>query len=115
MSSPKSVRSDVWDMDFDPSRGHEQAGYRPALIVSVDLFNQGPAGLVIAIPITRTNRQVRWHVPFQPPEGGLTSPSYIKCEDVRSASGQRLGRLRGRVSEQTMRQVEDRLRILMGL
>jgi mRNA interferase MazF len=54
-------------------------------------------------------------VPVSPPEGGLTDPSFIKCEDVRSLSKSRLGSYRGRVSPITMAEVEDRLRILLGL
>jgi mRNA interferase MazF len=115
MSERQAARGEIWDLDFNPTRGREQAGHRPALIVSVDLFNRGPADLVVAIPLTRTDRQVRWHVRVEPPEGGVTDVSHIKCEDVRSVSKQRLTRYRGRVSGRTMREVEDRMRILMGL
>ncbi len=115
MSASEPSRGDVWDLKLDHSMGHEQAGTRPALILSEDLFNDGPAGLVVVTPITRAQRGVRWHVAVGPPEGGLASPSFIQCENVRSLSKQRFKRWRGRVSEATMRQVEDRLRILMGL
>ena len=115
MSSPEPLRGDVWDLTFDPTIGHEQAGAKPALIVSVDIFNEGPAELIVAIPLTRTQRRIRWHVPVSAPEGGLASESFIQCENVRSVSKRRLKRLRGRVSEETLQQVEDRLRILMGL
>jgi mRNA interferase MazF len=79
--------------------GHEQAGARSALILSVDLFNEGPAELVVAIPMTRTERKVRWHVEVTPPEGGLAARSFIQCENVRSVSKRRLKRRRGRVAE----------------
>ncbi len=115
MSIPAPSREEVWDLNFDPTIGHEQAGSRPALIVSVDIFNEGPADLVAVIPITRTERKVRWHVPVKPPEGGLVAESFIQCENVRSVSRQRVKRLRGRVSESTLQQVEDRVRILLGL
>ena len=115
MSERQAARGEIWDLDFNPTRGREQAGHRPALIVSVELFNRGPAGLVVAIPLTRTERHIRWHVRVEPPEGGLTDVSHIKCEDVRSVSKQRLTRYRGRVTSRTMREVEDRMRILMGL
>lgn len=108
-------RAEVWDLNLDPIIGREQAGARPALILSVDLFNQGPAELVVAIPITRTERGVRWHVQVTPPEGGLVTRSFIQCENIRSLSKSRLRRRRGRVSQDTMQQVEDRLRILLGL
>jgi mRNA interferase MazF len=109
------ARGEVWDLNFDPTIGREQAGTRPALIISVNIFNAGPAELVVAIPITRTARKVRWHVPVQPPEAGLVTESFIQCENVRSLSKKRLARLRGRVSNDTLEHVEDRLRILQGL
>jgi hypothetical protein len=48
MSRPKArvgpARGDVWTVNFDPVVGHEQGGVRPALIVSVNVMNQSPAG-----------------------------------------------------------------------
>jgi len=115
VSNAEPSREDVWDLSLDPTLGREQAGVRPALVMSVDIFNGGPAELVVAIPITRTQRKIRWHIRAGPPEGGLVSESFIQCENVRSVSKGRLKRLRGRVSASTMFEVEDRLRILLGL
>ena len=108
-------RGEIWDVALGTTLGREQAGNRPALILSVDPFNEGPAELVVAIPMTRTNRHVRWHVGIKPPEGGLTAESFVQCEAFRSLSKSRLRRRRGRVTEATMRLIEDRLRILLGL
>ncbi len=77
-------------MDLNPRRGHEQAGRRPVLVVSEDLFNRGPAGLVIVLPMTSTLRNVPSHVPVDPPEGGLKHRTAILCEGVRSVSVERL-------------------------
>ena len=85
------------------------------MILSVELFNAGPSDLVVVVPVTRTDRGIRWHVPVRQPEGGLTSLSFIKCEDVRSISKSRLARYRGRVSPRVLGEVEDRIRILLGL
>ncbi|MEX2304534.1 MAG: type II toxin-antitoxin system PemK/MazF family toxin [Bryobacterales bacterium] len=115
MSASRPDRGDIWDLNFNPTQGREQAGHRPALIVSVNPFNHGPAELLVAIPLTRSDKKIRWHVAVKPPEGGLSDVSYIKCEDVRSLSKSRLTRYRGRVSSKTMAEVEDRLRILLGL
>ncbi len=114
MSAPPQ-RGEVWLIDFDPIRGHEQAGRRPALILSMDAFNAGPAGLVVAIPITKTIRAVPTHVVIHPPEGGVKMDSAILCEAVRSVSRERLSTKWGRVSPQTLAEVEDRVRILLGL
>lgn len=108
-------RGGVWIVDLNPVRGHEQAGTRPALIVSVDRFNRGPAGLVVVLPITSRSKGVSLHVAISPPEAGLTLPSFVKCEDVRSISIERLVRRLGSVEKQTISLVEDRLRILLAL
>jgi len=57
MNSTEPLRGDVWDLDLNPIIGREQAGFRPALVLSVDLFNVGPAELVVTVPITRTHER----------------------------------------------------------
>ena len=112
-SSP--LRGEVWMLNLDPTCGHEQPETRPALILSVDAFNAGPADLVIVLPITNRGKGVRSHVAVQPPEGGLTVTSFIKCEDVRSVAKERLCKRLGDTSADTMSDVEDKLRILLNL
>lgn len=96
-------------------RDHEQAGKRPCLIISVDLFNQGASGLIIVLPITSRDKGIIFHVEILPPEGGLTTRSFIKCEDVRSISVERLDKHLGIVNSEILQAVEERLRILIGL
>jgi mRNA interferase MazF len=108
-------RGDIWTLDLDPTRGHEQAGRRPALIVSVDQFNQGPADLLVVLPITSKAKGIPLHVRIASPEGGVKTPSYVKCEDIRSVSKQRLAQCWGRVSPETMHEVEERLAVLLGM
>lgn len=115
MSGPQPSRGEIWYADLSPTRGHEQAGHRPVLVVSVDEFNQSPADLVIVVPLTRRDRGLICHVEITPPHGGLEKRSFAMCENVRSISRQRLTRRLGIVSQQTIAQVEDRLRVLLGL
>ena len=114
MVSP-AARGDIWLADLNPVRGHEQAGRRPVLVVSVDAFNQSRADLVVVIPVTSTLRPIPFHVVVQAPEGGLTNPSALLCEAVRSISKDRLVTRWRALSASTMSQVEDRLRILLRL
>lgn len=111
----KPLRGEVWMTDLNPTRGHEQAGTRPGLVISSDAFNTGPAGLVIILPLTSQEKGVRSHVSLSPPEGGLRKPSFIKCEDIRSVSVERLSKRLGRVAPETMDAVEFRLRVLIEL
>ena len=111
----QASRGEVWWVDLAPVRGHEPTGRRPGLVVSVDEFNTGPADLVVVAPMTSREKGIPFHVPVQPPEGGLRETSYVKCEDVRSVAKERLVSPLGRVSRSTMAAVEDRLRILLGI
>src|SRR6266516_1417797 len=111
----KASRGEIWLVNLSSTKGREQAGTRPALIVSVDLFNHGAAELVVVIPVTSKAKGIPLHVEVNPPEGGLSMRSYVKCEDVRSISTARLIKKLGRVSSQTINAVEDRLRVLLGL
>lgn len=115
MSSPKPTRGEIWFLNLDPTQGREQAGSRPALVVSVDPFNHGPADLVVVLPVTTVAKGIPFHVPVQPPEAGLRQLSFVKCEDIRSVSRARLRDRWGSVRAETMAAVEDRLRILLGL
>ena len=108
-------RGEIWLVDLNPTRGHEQAGRRPGVIVSVDLFNSGPAGLVVLVPLTTKEKGIPFHIEIRPPEGGLKQRSYIKCEDVRSVAKERLSQRLGILSRATLLEVEDRLRILLDL
>ena len=108
-------RGEIWLAKLDPTIGREQAGTRPILIVSSDYFNQGFAEILYAIPITSQAKNIRSHVSVTPPEGGLTAPSFIMCEAMRSISKQRLFKHLGNVSLATMMDVEDNLKVLLEL
>lgn len=108
-------RGDVWQVDLSPTRGREQAGSRPAMILSVDKFNHGPADLVIVIPITKVNKSIPTHVFIPGAEAGLDIDSFVKCEDIRSISKQRLVRYRGAAPRARIEQIEMILTVLLGL
>jgi mRNA interferase MazF len=100
----------------EPPRGREGGGKkRPALILSTDQFNHGPADLVIVVPISSKAKGIRSHIEINPPQGGVTTRSFIKCEAIRSISKQRLVHRMGRVTDQTIEAVEDCTKILLDL
>lgn len=116
MSADIPRRGDVWLFEPEEGRGREQMGRRPGLILSIDRFNRSGAELVVIVPLTsRHKHRIPWHVEVVPPEGGLTKRSFIKCEDLRSASAERLIRRLGTVSPGTLSKAEERVGILLGL
>lgn len=108
-------RGEVWQVALDPVKGREQSGSRPAMVISVDKFNHGPAELVIVIPITKRAKGIPSHVFVPKGEAGLDIDSYIKVEDVRSVSTERLVKHRGDVTYPRIEQVQQILRVLLGL
>ena len=111
----KIRRGEVWLANLSPTVGREQAGTRPVLISSSDLFNQSAAQLIFAIPITSKKKNIRSHVAIMPPEGGLTMPSYAMCEAMRSISKDCLAKPLGSVDAKSMDAVEDILKIVLDL
>jgi mRNA interferase MazF len=113
MADPR--RGDIWVADLHPTRRREQFGRRPVLVVSVDLFNSGPADLIVVLPLTSTIRDIPLHVNLEKGDGGVKNRSAILCEAIRSISKGRLLSRWGRVSTAVMAEVEDRLQILLDL
>lgn len=113
VSAPR--RGEVWRLDFDPVLGHEQAGMRPALILSDDDFNELPWRLCVVAPLSTTLRLFPLHVLVNPPEGGRRQPSVIMCQHVRSVSLDRLDKRLGTVSAATLAEVELRLKAILAL
>src|SRR5438093_1386714 len=103
-------RGEVWRVDLDPVRGHEQGRIRPALVVSNDILNHGPAALVTIVPITTKARAIRSFLRIDPPEGGLPQTSYIICDQVRTISKERLAKRFGVVSASVLEEVDKRLK-----
>jgi mRNA interferase MazF len=108
-------RGEIWLADLNPTRGHEQAGQRPVVVLSEDSFNNGPAGLVVVLPVTSTIRSIPSHVVVEPPEGGLSVRSAVICEAIRSISIDRLVERWGRLGGKSLARMEDVLRILLRL
>lgn len=109
------LRGEVWRVNLDPVRGHEQGRVRPALIVSNDVFNRGASGLVTIVPITTKERPIRSFLRIDPPEGGLAQSSFIICDQVRTVSAERLAKRLGNVGAQTLAEVERRLKFLLAI
>lgn len=101
---------------LDPVEGAEQAGERPALVLSPDLVNQhSPVILVAAITSRKTERVYPFEALLLPPEGGLASRSKVLLMQLRSIDQARVVGSYGSVSAAAMERVETALRIAVGL
>jgi mRNA interferase MazF len=102
------LRGEIYWADLNPVRGREQAGLRPVLILSNDLFNRR-SGTVIAMAITSQPQRAGFPLTFTLPESQLSKPSWVKISQVRTISVERLGKRMGFLEK------EDLDRILDGL
>ncbi len=108
------LRGDVYWADLEPVRGHEQAGHRPVLILSRELFNQG-SGTVIAMAITSRPQTAGFPLTFLLPEGLLPQPSWVKISQIRTLAVERLGKKLGHLSETDVDAIVEGLNDILGL
>ena len=110
-------RGDVYDARLDPVEGSEQGGTRPVVIVSRDAIN-AYSPVVLAVPCT-TYREGRRVYPTQvliiAPEGGLSNDSIFMADQVRVLAKSRLLKLRGSLSNDSIKQLNQALSIALDL
>ncbi len=108
-------RGDIFTVDLEPVRGSEQGKVRPALVIQNDVGNQYSPTVIVAAITTGSHTQFDVNVLIKAPEGGLTNDSLILLNQIRTVDKARLGRHWGRVSAQTMEQVDEAIKISLGL
>jgi mRNA interferase MazF len=90
------LRGDIYWADLNSVRGHEQAGHRPVVIVSHDIFNER-SGTVIALAVTSQPQQAGFPLTHELSGGDLPKKSWVKISQIRTLSTSRLGERIGRV------------------
>jgi len=102
-------RGDIYRVNFDPQLGHEQAGFRPALIVSNSLYNEN-SSTVVACPITRRSREWPFEVPLPNdlPVTGIVLVDQVKVMDIRA----RNARFVCAIPDAVLEEVQARLDVL---
>jgi mRNA interferase MazF len=98
------LRGDVLWADLNPTIGHEQAGMRPVLILSHEVFNDR-SGTVIAVPVTGQSSRVGFPLTMELSSAKLPKRSWVKISQVRTLSTQRLGKRLGRLEPEEVDQV----------
>ncbi len=107
------LRGEIRWADLNPTRGHEQAGLRPVLILSQDVFNQR-SGTVIALAITSQPQRAGFPLTLQLDEDQLPKPSWVKISQVRTLAVERIGRRLGRATSDQLTQVLEGLNEILG-
>jgi mRNA interferase MazF len=106
-------RGDILWADLNPIRGNEQAGHRPVLVISEDIFNER-SGTVIALAITSQPQKAGFPLTFYLGKKNLHKESWVKISQIRTLSIERLSNKIGHLSHQDLEQIIEGLGEIIG-
>ena len=107
------LRGEVRWADLNPVRGREQAGQRPVLILSHDVFNER-SGTVIALAMTSQEPKAGFPLTLESKAPGLSKRSWIKISQIRTLSVDRIGRRIAHASEEELARALHGLNEILG-
>jgi mRNA interferase MazF len=107
------LRRDIVWADLHPTRGQEQAGRRPVVVISHDVFNQR-SGTVIALAVASQAPRAGFPLSLELISGNLAKRSCVKISQVRTLSTLRLGPLVGRASLEELEAIVEGLNEIVG-
>ncbi|GAB7026574.1 type II toxin-antitoxin system PemK/MazF family toxin [Geotalea toluenoxydans] len=107
------LRGDIRWADLNPVRGNEQAGMRPVLILSHDVFNSR-SGTVIAVAITSQPQRAGFPLTLKLASPALPKQSWVKISQIRTLSVERIGKKIAEASPEETNQVVEGLNEIVG-
>jgi len=107
------LRGEIRWADLNPVRGREQAGLRPVLVLSHDVFNER-SGTVIAVALTSQEPRASFPLTLESNAPRLPKRSWIRISQVRTLSVERIGRRLARASEEEVDRVVEGLNEIIG-
>jgi mRNA interferase MazF len=107
------LRGDIRWADLAPTRGSEQAGRRPVVVLSENVFNQH-SGTVIAMALTSQEPRAGFPLSLGLSTSRLPKRSWVKISQIRTLSTQRLGAKLGRATEEELVQLIEGLNEILG-
>ena len=107
------LRGDIRWADLNPAKGHEQAGLRPVLILSHEVFNER-SGTVIAVAITSQPQRAGFPLTLELKAPHLPKQSWVKISQIRTLSVERIGKLLTHAFPEELEQVIEGLNEIIG-
>jgi mRNA interferase MazF len=107
------LRGDIVWADLSPVRGREQAGQRPVLVISQDVFNER-SGTVIALALTRQPQKAGFPLTLELSHPRLPKKSWGKISQIRTLSVERLGQRIGKASAEDLGLIVEGLNEIIG-
>ena len=107
------LRGEIRWADLDPVRGREQAGARPVLVLSHDVFNER-SGTIIALALTSQPQRAGFPLTLELDVRGLPKKSWVKISQIRTLSVERIGARLARAMPEVLDQVVEGLNEIIG-
>lgn len=107
------LRGEIRWADLNPVRGREQAGLRPVLVLSHDVFNER-SGTVIALALTSQPQRAGFPLTLELAQSQLPKRSWVKISQIRTVATERIGKRLGRATPEDLAQVVDGLLEIIG-
>jgi mRNA interferase MazF len=98
---------------LNPAKGKEQAGLRPVVVLSQDIFNER-SGTVIAVAVTSQPQRAGFPLTLELDPNDLPKPSWVKISQIRTLSIERIGKRIGTVSPEELDQIVEGLNEIIG-
>ena len=112
----KLDRGTVLLLDLDPTRGREQRGVRPCVVVSdPDVSSDQSFSLIGIVPITGTQGEGALYPSLQPGSSGLTKSSCALIDHIRSVDKRRVRRVFGQITATELDSLDEGLALFLGL
>jgi len=102
------LRGEIRWADLNPTKGREQSGHRPVLIISQDVFNEN-SGTVIAVALTSQPQRAGFPLTLELSKTRLEKTSWVKISQIRTLSIERIGNRLGVINQEEMDQVIEGL------
>jgi mRNA interferase MazF len=107
------LRGEIRWADLNPVRGHEQAGRRPVLVLSHDVFN-ARSGTIIAVALTSQPQQAGFPLTLELRVAKLRMPTWAKISQIRTLSVERVGKRMARITPREVSKVIEGLKEILG-
>lgn len=107
-------RGEIWMVNFNPGRGSEQKGIRPALIIQNDIGNQYASTTIVAA-ITSTIKKYPVTVLIPRGKGGLKEESMVNLAQILTIDKERLMKRLGHLEEQRIAEIDGAIKISLGV
>jgi mRNA interferase MazF len=110
------TRGTIVLVSLDPTRGHEQRGVRPCVVITdPEVIEDQKFPMVCVVPVTKTAGEGALYPSLQPGSGGLRTQSFALVDQVRSVDKRRIIKVFGEIIDEELKNIDEGLHLFLGL